>query len=72
VTIKAGQSVKWVWVSGTHDVVSGSSCSPDGKFKSGSPTSGTTFTQKFDTAGTFDYFCTPHCSAGMTGQVIVQ
>ncbi len=72
VTIKKGQAVRWVWSSGTHDVVSGTSCSSDGKFTSGPPASGTSFERTFDEAGTFDYFCTPHCSMGMTGKVIVE
>src|SRR5436190_5955559 len=35
VRIKAGATVKWTWVAGSHNVVSGSSCTPDGKFTSG-------------------------------------
>lgn len=72
VTIKAGETVTWKWAAGTHDVESGTSCAPDGKFSSGEPVAGATFEHKFDTAGTFDYFCSVHCGAGMTGKVIVQ
>lgn len=73
VTIKAGETVKWTWSGGTHNVVSGTSCTSDNKFTSGAPASApNTFEHKFDTAGTYDYFCQPHCSAGMKGQVIVQ
>ena len=32
VHIKAGEAVKWTWVAGSHNVVSGAACTPDGKF----------------------------------------
>jgi plastocyanin len=72
ITVKVGDTVTWKWTSGTHDVKSGTACTPDGKFASGDPVAGGTFEQKFDTAGTFDYFCSVHCSNGMVGKVIVQ
>ncbi len=74
VRIKAGSTVRWVWVAGKHNVVSGESCTPDGKFTSGNDTvgPGATFEQKFETAGTFPYYCDPHCGIGMTGKVIVE
>jgi plastocyanin len=74
VRIKAGATVKWTWVSGSHNVVSGSSCTPDGKFTSGDGTvgPGATFERKFETAGTFPYYCDPHCGVGMTGKIIVE
>ena len=71
VTIKAGRTVRWTWAGGTHNVVSGENCTPDGTFKSGEPQGGGTFEQKFETPGTFPYFCRPHCSMGMTGTVVV-
>lgn len=75
VKIKVGQTVRWTWSGGTHNVVSGAECPPapgDGKFKSGAPTAGGTFDKKFETAGTFPYYCEPHCSMGMKGEVIVE
>merc|ERR1719243_150437 len=33
---------------------------------------GDTFTMKFDTAGTYGYYCEPHRGAGMTATLIVQ
>lgn len=72
ITVKVGATVTWKWATGTHDVKSGATCAPDGKFSSGDPVAGGTFEQKFDTAGTFDYFCSVHCGQGMTGKVIVQ
>lgn len=72
ITVKVGDTVTWKWAEGTHDVESGTSCTEDGKFSSGEPVAGGTFEQKFDTAGTFDYFCSVHCAGGMVGKVIVQ
>lgn len=72
ITVKVGETVKWNWSTGTHNVVSGTGCTPDAKFSSGDPVEGGTFEQKFDTAGTYDYFCSVHCSSGMVGKVIVQ
>jgi hypothetical protein len=40
---------------------------PDGSIEGGG-----TYEYTFDTEGTFDYFCIPHESAGMTGTVSVQ
>ena len=64
----------WNFTGGTHNVVSGASCTADSKFTSGPPkTAPYSFTQKFDTKGTVDYFCQPHCaSANMVGRIIVQ
>lgn len=33
---------------------------------------GETFSNKFDTAGEYSYYCEPHQGAGMAGKVIVQ
>jgi plastocyanin len=80
ITIKAGQKVRWVWAGGVHSVVSGAACVPDNKFCNPSDTScataptattGNTYEHTFPTAGTFPYFCQPHCTVGMTGTVIV-
>jgi plastocyanin len=71
-TIKAGQTVRWIWGGGTHNVVSGENCTEDGVFKSGEPQAGGTFERKFETPGTFPYHCRPHCSEGMRGTIVVQ
>jgi plastocyanin len=73
VTISAGDTVVWRWVSGFHTVTSGpcdgGGCSADGLFESGLKSSGTflfTFTQE----GIYPYFCIPH-APGMSGFVTV-
>jgi plastocyanin len=73
VTIKVGQVVRWTWGGGTHNVQSGADCnSPDDVFRSGEPRAGGSFERKFDKAGSFPYYCEPHCSMGMKGVVIVE
>ncbi len=34
--------------------------------------SGESFEVKFDTEGTYHYFCVPHESSGMTGRIVVE
>ena len=74
-SIRAGDTVHWVWVSGTHSTTSGTcppigECTPDGNWDSGIGTS-TTFDHVFPTPGTFPYFCRVH-EGMMTGTVVVQ
>jgi plastocyanin len=84
-TIAVGDTVQWVWMASGHTVTSGIpssvSCIPDGAFCSPSDTNcavgatsvaGSTYSHKFTTVGTFQYFCMPHCLAGMTGAIKVQ
>lgn len=80
VNIRVGDTVKWTWASGGHNVVSGTSgvaddkfCSPADTACATAPTSlaGTVYTHTFTSAGTFDYFCKPHATFGMTGKIIV-
>lgn len=72
VRIKVGDIVRWSWSGASHNVVSGSNCTSDGKFGSGDVATSGDLEQQFETVGTFPYFCTPHCSMGMTGEVIVE
>lgn len=72
VRIKAGETVRWTFTGGSHNVVSGTSCTPDGKFTSGATKSSGTFDKTFDAAGTYEYYCDPHCGMGMKGKVIVE
>lgn len=70
-TIAVGDTVQWVWSGGPHTVTSGAPCTPDGLFDmpltAGSPVASFTFTS----AGSFEYFCLPHCLIGMDGVVQV-
>ena len=72
-TIHVGDTVRWVWVGGSHSTTSGScpgGCQPDGKWDSGVG-SGMTFNRTFSQPGTFPYHCTPH-GAAMQGAIQVQ
>ena len=68
VTIMAGQSVTWNWVSGTHGIVSDdtpSSFSPSPVQSSGQ------YTLMFANAGTFGYHCSVHGTM-MSGTIVVK
>ncbi len=81
VTIQVGDTVRWVWQIGLHDVKSGSNFTPDGIFDSGTPVpSPATFEVTFDAAflaanpmagNAYDYYCTVHQFANMQGTVTV-
>lgn len=75
-TIKNGDSVKWVVTKGAHTTTSGSVNEerkgvPDGLWDSGLMNSGS-FTYTFNSAGIFPYYCTPHAEVGMIGTITVE
>ena len=74
--IAAGETVRWVFRSGGHNVKAESV--PDGADWSGTPggefetlEEGATHVQTFDVAGDYEYFCGPHRTAGMVGSFTV-
>jgi plastocyanin len=72
VTIPAGTTVTWRWVSGFHNVMPTGNPTFTGN---GAPVSApTTFSQTFSTPGTYLYFCVVHGtpSSGMRGTIVVQ
>ncbi|MGH9875376.1 MAG: Calx-beta domain-containing protein [Pyrinomonadaceae bacterium] len=79
ITITAGDTVRWTWISGPHSVTSGDCCDANGQFCSpsnldcsNSPASeaDTQYSHTFNTTGQFPYFCNVHLGA-MTGSVTV-
>lgn len=74
-TISPGDTVRWLWVEGFHNVVSG--FPGDGNegelFLSGPPTDepGTSFEFTFLEPGVFGYHCHPHGDFGMISFVTV-
>jgi plastocyanin len=74
-TITAGDTVVWDDVAGLHTVTECNAdfsvCPPVGGFDSGVIGVGTSFSQAFDTPGTFSYRCSFH-PAQMRGRIIVQ
>src|SRR4029077_16938395 len=79
--VKVGDTVRWVWMSSGHSVVSGTDGNADNQFCSPSNTgcdnpplssNGFTFEHTFTQPGTFPYYCSVHFSLGMTGTITVQ
>ena len=71
-TISDGTTITWTNKDNyTHIVTSGIPNYPDGIFKSGSLNNGDTYSFKFNTVGTFKYYCFIH-GAMMTATMIVQ
>jgi plastocyanin len=70
VRITPGETVTWNNTGGTHDVVF-----PDG-FRQppqpANPGNAWPVSRRFDTTGTFNYFCSVHQGQGMVGTVIVE
>src|SRR5262249_26166783 len=85
-TVHVGDTVRWSWVSGGHNVVSGAPCVSDGKFCSPDNTNcgsqatlpllpmGSIYDHTFTEAGTFQFFCNPHCIAplSLVGPILLQ
>jgi len=72
VTIHIGDTVQWTWAVSGHSSTSGTPGNPDGLWDSGIQNSGFVFSHTFPTAGTFNYFCSPHgLCCGMIGTVTV-
>jgi plastocyanin len=76
-TVAVGETVTWTWDSNTHNVVVESQ--PDGADWSGTDGGATEtydegyeYTHTFDTAGTYEYYCSPHRGLGMEGEVVVE
>jgi len=74
ITIEVGDTVEWIWNSGSHTVTSGTDLSDpevgqlfDSPLNSTNTSVSFTFTQ----VGNQDYFCRPHLNFGMTGSVNV-
>lgn len=71
VTIKAGDTVKWVNNKlSPHNVVVEGHTELSHKALAFSP--GESFETTFDAPGTYTYYCEPHRGAGMVGKVVVE
>lgn len=78
--ILVGDTIHWVWNAGGHNVRSGSPCTVDSEYCSpndmnctgfGTSSQNATYDHTFAQAGTYSYFCSIHCSSGMTGTINV-
>lgn len=80
VTINVGDTIRWTFAEVGHNVVSGTSCIANNQFcwpndtdcaNAQSAPVGAVYTHTFNQAGTFNYFCSPHCFNKMVGIVNV-
>jgi plastocyanin len=73
ITINVGDTVHWTWADNGHTVTSttGNNCVQSGLFDSGLLNTGDEFSFAFNTVGTVNYMCEPHCDEGMKGVVVV-
>ena len=70
--VAPGDTVTWTWDSDNHNIIPESQ--PEGASWEGHEpleNSGFTYEHTFDTEGTYSYYCQPHRSAGMVGEVVV-
>ena len=71
VTIKQGETVKWVMNKiGPHNVIVDGY--PDLSHNNMLMAAGSSYTSTFDEPGTYSYYCAPHRGAGMGGTIIVE
>jgi plastocyanin len=73
VSIAPGDTVHWVWDESNHTVTSGDPATGVASNLFGTPLSDTGYEYSFTfpNAGTFDYYCAPHRTMGMTGRITV-
>jgi plastocyanin len=70
--INVNDQVIWTWDATHHSTTSGTNNVPSGLWDSGVINSTPhMFTNTFNSAGTFTYYCSIHFASGMTGAVIV-
>ncbi len=65
-TVAVGDTVTWT----NQDTAAHTVTADDGTFDSGRLATGETFTETFDTAGTYAYHCTMH--PGMVAEIVVE
>ncbi len=72
-TISPGTTVRFVWLSGTHNVaVSSQPADADWSGHETIEGRGFSFEYTFEVPGRYEYVCTPHQAQGMTGAIIVE
>ena len=79
-TVREGDSVRWVWTTDNHNVVSGLPFGTDGAFQSTVENTGFEYEVLFDrevlnnirvTNNKYEYYCSPHVTDNMFGSVTV-
>lgn len=67
-TIEVGDAIEWVWTGGSHTTTHVPAQGQPVLWNAPINSTNQDFTRTFNTAGTFNYKCTPH---GFTGNIIV-
>ena len=70
ITIDRGESVRWRNTTRNFHTVTPNGHQAFGERQTG--TQGQTFETRFDTPGRYLYYCEPHRSLGMTGEIVVR
>jgi plastocyanin len=70
-TVKVGTKVTWTADQAVHSVTSGEGGKEDKAGPMHSPIGFPTYSVTFTKAGTYKYFCIPHASLGMVGEIVV-
>ncbi|MCD2199696.1 plastocyanin/azurin family copper-binding protein [Halobacterium sp. KA-4] len=72
-TISTGTTVRFVWLSGTHNVaVTSQPADADWSGHDTIEERGFYFEYTFEVPGRYEYVCTPHQAQGMTGAIVVE
>ena len=71
-TITAGDTIEWVWSAGSHTVTEGVPCTSSGGFDQPLNSMNPRVVVTFNTPGSIDYYCRPHCATGQDGLITVQ
>ncbi|MFT4592514.1 MAG: plastocyanin [Phycisphaerales bacterium] len=73
IVVRRGDTIVWTRGGGNHTVTSGDNCTYDGLFDAPLDSSDPVFiwVVPTDAPSTIDYYCDPHCSFGMIGEIIV-
>ena len=72
VAVEQGDYAQWQWLSGIHTTTSGTPCVANSLWTANLNSTTPLFTRQFlEAPGPQPYFCSPHCTFGMQGQVNV-
>jgi plastocyanin len=73
IAVEQGDWVQWAWTGGSHTTTSGSGCIADNLWHAPlNSLSPPQFTRQFlEPPGSLPFFCMPHCTFGMVGNVAV-
>lgn len=71
ITIRAGDTVRWEWFNGAHDIQSANAPGLSSGPRAGIDTAGETYSFTFPTAGTYTYYCDDHGGLGDADPAVI-